>query len=352
MAPVTSSLTYAERLQTFEGYWDSHETTARQLAAIGHVYDRPPLEVLDQGSRCISCSAFVGRDLSIKALDDAGSTSRSYAHNFDNFKFHHPNCMRLSVRIPLDPQALLPGLHGYSIDNIRRKFEKRPVTTNAPITISRLPQSSSLFSLPTEIRLEIYAMVLPSLDAQTEIVTLNRDSARVITSVGYAKTGPRDTTKPNILRTCRAVNEEATDLLYSHTGFKFANTKILYLFLRSIGKAGRGLVESIDVHCGGREDAITFALLASCEKLRAITLRLPRPVIFFPGAPIWCIDGMSCLLGLSGLEQVTFGACESVPNYMNDEKRDAAIVRRELTRRKDTPSDIRSVPSYLRYERF
>ena len=333
-----SLLSYTERLQTFEGYWDDRKTTARQLAAIGHVCDRPPLESLVKGSRCVTCAAFVSQDLSVRTLE-ATTISHSYAEDFDNFGFHHPSCIRLQVRIPLEPQALFPGLYSYHLNSIRSKFERRSVAPNVPATSQRLPQSSSLFSLPAEIRLEIYKMILPSWDSMTEIVPLNRESARVITSMGYEKTGPRDTTKPNLLRTCRTVNEEAMDLLYSHTTFKFASTKVMFLFLRSVGKAGRELIKAVDIHCGHREDAISFALLASCEKLRAMTIRLPRQVLLFSRAPIWCIDGMACLLALSGLQEVTFGACESHFNYMTDDKPDAAIIRRELTRLKGAPGN-------------
>lgn len=340
-------LTYAERLQTFDDYWDNSNATARQLAAIGHIFDRPPLEARDEGSRCISCGAFVIKDLSIKALEGSSNSSRTYEDGFNSFNFHHPSCTRLQVRIPLDPQALLPGLHGSRIADLRRRFESKSPLRDVQTQAQRASQSSSLFSLPPEIRLEIYSMILPSLETITEIVTLNRDSPRVVTSMGYQKTGRRDTDKPNILRTCRAVNEEAMELLYSNTTFKFASTKVVYLFLRSIGHAGRQLIKSVDIHCGGREDAITFALLASCEKLRAICIRLPRPMILFPRAPIWIIDGMSSLLALNGLEEVTFGSCQSVFNYMSNDKPDAAIIREELSKPKGSPANIRWVKTYL-----
>src|ERR1700761_2014634 len=207
--PHFSSFTYSQRLRTFEGYWDENLTTARQLAAIGHIFDRPPLEMLEEGSRCITCEAFVRRDLSTRAFGDSTS-SRRFEEDFDSFNFHHPTCIRLQVRIPLDPQALLPGLQGYRLENLRNKFARREVRDRpVPSPERRSAQSSSLFSLPTEIRLEIYAMILPSLDPVTEIVTLNKDSARVITRIGSEKIGPRDTTKPNIIRTCKAVHEEA-----------------------------------------------------------------------------------------------------------------------------------------------
>ncbi|KAK3691168.1 hypothetical protein LTR37_018822 [Vermiconidia calcicola] len=325
-----SSYTYAERLQTFE-HWTDHQATAKQLAAIGHVH-------------------FVKRDLSTIALGDHAAASKSYESDFGNFNFHRPNCTRLQVRIPLEPQALLPGLHGYRLDSLRSRFERRAPVSNAASSTERLAQTSSLFSLPTELRLQIYAMVLPTFDPVTELLPLNRDSARVITRMGYEKTGPRDTSKPNLLRTCRTIGEEGLDMLYSNTTFQFQGThatKVMYLFLRSIGKNGRRLIKSVDLQCGNREDAISFALLASCEKLQAITIRLPRPVILFPRAPIWCIDGMSCLLSLSGLKEVTFGRCESSFNYMDDSKPDSAIIRRELTRAKGTAGDIRSVNGYL-----
>ena len=107
------------------------------------------------------------------------------------------------------------------------------------------------------------------------------------------------------------------------------------------------MITSIDILCGSREDAIAFALLASCDKLRKITIRLPRPVISFPGAPIWISDGTSCMLALSGLQEVAFGSCESSTNYMNDDKPDAAILRRELTRPRGGLGNIRSINGYL-----
>lgn len=340
-----SSFTYLERLRTFEGFWEEHHTTARQLAAIGHVYDRPPLEALEEGSRCITCSAFVRRDRSVQDLGDAPTSSPDDDH--DDFTFHHPNCVRLQVRLPLDRQALLPGRRAYRMNDLRAHWERKSSTRTAPTQPHRASQTSSLFNLPTEMRVEIYKLILPSLDPVTEIVNLNRDSSRVITSAGYHRTGPRDLTRANILQACRAVNEEAMDLLYTKTTFKFANSKVMYLFLRSIGEAGRGLIKDIDVYCGGREDAVAFALLAGCKKLRSIIIRLPRPMLLFPRAPIWIVDGVSALLALGGLEKVTFGACESFPSCMGDGKPDAAIIVKELTRPRGSPGDHKVILNYL-----
>lgn len=341
--------TYAERLQTFDGLWSEHMAAARQLAAIGHVSDRPPLETLEEGSRCISCGTFVQKERSVRALGDVAIDSGSYSGEFNGFNFHRPECVRLQVRIPMEPQALLAGLYSNKFESLRTTWERRSSTRSAGTPMAKVSQSSSLFSLPTEIRLEIYAMVLPTFDAETEIVSLHPDSARVITMQGAAKTGPRDTTKPNILRTCRTAHEEATDLIYSHTSFKFRSTKIMYLFLRSIGKPGRSLIRSTDVYCSGREDAIAFALLGSCEKLKTMTIRLPRPVLLFSKTPpIWMLDGVSCLLALSGLEEVKFGGCGSRVNSMNDEKPDATIIRKELTRPKHLPADGNIIREYLR----
>lgn len=338
-------MTYAERLSTFEVFWDGYETAARQLAAIGHVSDRPPLEALEAGSRCISCGAFVKKDLSIRALGDI-STGASYDENFENFNFHHPNCIRLQVRIPLEPQALLPGLYGHRFANVQNMWERRIKRQNQSAPSEKASQSSSLFSLPTEVRLEIYAMILPSLDPLTEIVTMNSESPRVITKQGSEKTGPLDLTKPNILRTCRTVNEEAMDIIYAHTTFRFASTKVMYLFLRAIGKNGRSMVTGVDVDCGQRDDAIAFALLASCEKLRRITIRLGRRVLFLPGSPLWLIEGVSCLLSLSGLKEVSF-VPSKFPIWMSDENEDAEVIRKALTRPRGTAGDDTIMKNHL-----
>lgn len=343
----THDLTYSERLNTFTGFWDDDLPVARQLAAIGHVCDRPPVEALDEGSHCITCNAFVNRETSVKAL--GGTSSSSYTADFSNFSFHQPSCTRLQVRIPLEPQAFM-GMYGYRMQDVRAKWERRIASHGRQTAPSeRVVQSSSLFSLPTELRLEIYKQILPEMEDVTPIVQLNKDSARVITDLGAKK--PRDARKLSLLRTCRAVHEEAMDLLYSNTRFVFygkEGTKVLYLFLRSIGQAGRDLVKSVDVQCGNREDAIAFALLGSCGKLQALTIRLPRPMILFTRPPIWCIDGMSCLLDLSGLREIKFDAPDIGGNYMQDTKPDAAIVRRELTRPKDTPGDLSEIMEYMR----
>lgn len=320
-------------------------TTARCLAATGHISDRPPLESLEAGSRCVTCSAFVRKGLSTRAFGDNGS--QDYLEYFRGFRFHLPHCQRLQVRIPLDPQALLGGLHGNGFQSLVSKFEKFSPGTKSATPTQRFPQTSSLFSLPTELRLEIYAQVLPHLDDVTEIVPLNRDSARVISKAGYEKTGPRDTTKHNVLRTCRAINDEASDLLYSSSTFRFAASKTMYLFLRSIGKRGRQLVHSVDVYCGSREDAMAFALLASCEQLQYLTVRLPRPKILPPRSPLWCVDGMSCLLSLSGLRSVKFGFCESSFGCMDDSRSDADVIRKALTRPKGAAGSLRTINGYL-----
>lgn len=349
MTAATPS-SYAERLETFRGFWDDDLAVARQLAAIGHICDRPPLEALDEGSHCVSCDAFVRREVAVKAL--GGSTSStSYEDGFSNFSLHGPSCTRLQIRIPLEPQSHF-GLYGFKMQDIWAKWERRISSQGRAPASSRVLQSSSLFSLPTELRLQIYRQILPELQVITPIVQLNKDSARVITDMGYSKTGPRDTTKANILRTCRAVHEEAADLLYSHTTFKFYGkdgTKILYLFLRSVGQAGRDLIKSIDVQCGSREDAIAFALLASCPKLQSLTVRLPRTVILIPRMPLWCVDGMSCLLAISGLASVNFDLPDTAPKYpwMSDDKPDASVLRKELTRPKDTPSDETVIGRYI-----
>ncbi|TKA31348.1 hypothetical protein B0A50_02193 [Salinomyces thailandicus] len=341
-----STSTYPDRLATFSGYWDDQEATARQLAAIGHVYDRPPLEAIEEGSRCSSCSNFVRRGLSARALE--GDTG-SYGESFEIFQFHRPHCIRLQVRIPLEPQATFGGLYGgFRMQEMRSRWERKIQPQIAQTSRFHVGQTSSLFSLPTELRLQIYSMILPSLDHVTEIVPINRDSSRVVTRTGQEKTGPRDLTKSNLLRTCRAIHNEALDILYTNRTYRFANAKTLYLFLRAIGRAGRDLLGQIDVYCGSREDAITFALLSTCPKLRAMTIRLPRPKLIFPRSPIWLVDGVACLLFLSGLEDVRFGDCGSnFPHYLNDPKDDAALIRRELTRPKWSPGNIRWVDGYL-----
>lgn len=340
-SPATLHLSYVARLQSFIGHWDDNLTTGRQLAAIGHVCDRPPLESLEEGSRCIACNKFIPKETSIRVLEGPIQRSQNYAES--SFSFHRPRCLRLQSRIPYE--SVSADLDGTGFDDIRSKWERKAKPRQTPRPEEH--QTSSLFLLPTELRLEIYSYLLPSLDPTTGIVPLYRDSIRMVTKGGFEKPGRRDKTRSNILLTCKAVHAEALDILFVNTTYDFTSSKNMYLFLRQIGRVGRQLLKSVDIICGQkREDAISFALLASCENLRSITIRLPRPRILFPVMPLWHTDAMACLLHISGLECVNFGAC-STPLHMKDGSHDAEVIRRQLTRPRGKPWDLREVEGVL-----
>lgn len=338
---ATLHLSYIARLDSFIGHWDENLTAGRQLAAIGHVCDRPPLESIEEGSRCIACNKFVPKETSIGVLEGPIQRSQNYADT--SFSFHSARCLRLQSRIPYESSSA--DLGATDFDDLRGRWERKSRPLQPPRPWEQ--QTSSLFALPAELRLEIYSYLLPTLDSPAEIVPINRDSIRMVTKAGFEKPGRRDKTKSNILLTCKAIHSEALDILFANTTYEFSSTKNLYLFLRQIGRIGRQLLKSVDVVCGQkREDAITFALLASCENLRSIIIRLPRPRILFPGMPLWHTDAMACLLHMSGLEEVRFGAC-STPLHMKGDSPDAEIIRRQLTRPRGTPWDLREVEGVL-----
>ena len=317
---------HSDRLKTFKDQWNGCEATIRQLAAIGHVCLSP------SSSRCLECQAVVSRESSIKALElslfnQPGEKPR------EPVTFHHANCNGLQMRIPLDLQSSLPGLHdGYRVSDVRNKFEQRSSGKRAVASTARETQTSSLFSLPTEIRLEIYSYILPKLEPVTKILPLNPDSYRIVTRTGYEKRHPRDITKTNLLCTCRAVHEEALDLLYSDRTYSFNTTMVLYLFLRHIGESGRRLLRSVDVAGGRREDPIAFALLACCPKLQEITVRLPRWRVVAPRLPLWCMEGLASLVELNELHAARFGAGKGPRYLLDDEITDAASIQQALTR--------------------
>lgn len=333
------NLSFASRMQSFQDQWPDHQTAARQLAALGHVCDRPPLESLEEGSRCIDCGMFIPKETSVQALEGSLASSSPTP-------FHYPKCTRLQLRIPLETQR-----HTIDYSSLVSSWERRSRAAMPPNPGPQpsLPQTKSgLFSLPTELRLQIYAYILPSLSALTEIVPLHRDSPRVITKSGFGRPARRDATKTNLLLACKAVYTEALDYLYANTTFRFDATRTLYLFLRHVGPTGRGMLRAVDVTCGQREDAVAFALLGACGELRCLTVRLARPRLLFPMAPLWVADGMACLLGVSGLEEVRFGECSKAKHMdMGDDKPDASVLRRELMRPRGSPSGIREVDGIL-----
>lgn len=330
------SLSFATRLNSFVDQWPANQTAARQLAALGHVCDRPPLESLEEGSRCVDCGLFIPKQPSVEALEGSMSSSSLTT-------FHKPKCTRLQIRMPLETNRTTMD---YS--SLVDRWDRRSRAPGNSRTQPELTQTSGLFSLPTELRLQIYSYILPSISEAIDIVPLHRDSPRTITKAGFDRPGHRDRTKANLLLACKAIYIEALDLLYSNTTFKIETTRTLYLFLRNIGHVGRQMLRAIDVTCGQREDAVAFALLGSCRELRSMTIRLARPKLLLPMAPLWVADGVACLLALSGLEEIKFGESSKASHMdISDDKPDAAILRRELMRPKGTQGGVREVDGIL-----
>ena len=98
------------------------------------------------------------------------------------------------------------------------------------------------------------------------------------------------------------------------------------------------------------DHAVAFALLAVCESLQSIRIRLPRPRLFLTRAPVWSMDGMTCLLMLRGLQEATFADETTLPpHYLSDRSGDdAALVRQLLTRtrKSDQEQCILDWPDY------
>jgi hypothetical protein len=268
----------------------------------------------------------------------------------------------LQIRIPLEWQTISVDSRGVktSLDfnTMRKRFETsnrdqtdlpepRPPANTAPKT--------NLFSLPVELRLQIYSLLLPRLPRVTSIVPLHRDSNRVVTLAGRNRIGQRDLTQTNLLATCKAIHHEALYFLFHKRVFRFeslssnnfnaTSSKTLYLFLRHIGARGRAELESVDICLGGREDAIAFALLASCHNLKSIKIRHAKRYIIAAYAPVWHLEGISSLLALRDIKNIEFGVIEGSGEEvcLQASDQDAQVVARELRKRRGEPSGIRFV---------
>jgi hypothetical protein len=344
---TATSLSLPERLLSFEGYWDEDEATARQLAAIGHVYDRPPLAALDEGTYCISCGAFVRREDSITSLQESIFKAPTRRENVTKtFAFHKSNCIRLQLRIPLELQTAPGRLHSL-VHSSHGPYPGSQVTKLDNLSCGvREARSHPLLALPTEIKMQIYSMIMPAMDRFTTIIATDREGTCLSTLSSFEERRLHILRRLHLLRTCSSIYDDARDIFFHATTYKFESSRVMYLFLRHIGSHGRQLLRSVDVVCGSREDAIAFALLAACPRLRSLAIRLPRPKLL-PGnrASLWILDGLACLLELSGLEEVTFGECDVLP-YLSDNTHDAEVLRRELTRPRGARSGIRWVDGF------
>jgi hypothetical protein len=312
----SQSLNYATRLETFSasGQWTDNLTTARQLSVLGHVSDHPPLQ-LEIGSHCIACDKFIPQATSIGVLEGSISSSGTYVNG--SFSFHITRCERLQLRFPLEPHKSLRRSIDFS--KVRGMWERK-VQQNQAREVEFLPrasQSSSLFSLPTEVRLIIYDYVLPSVHGVNKMMPLHRDSMRIVPEDTLFRPRRLDTTKANLLLTCKVMHSEALNLLYTGGTFRFDCSRDLYLFLRGIGHWGRQLLTSVELTSGDREDAIALSLLASCERLNTFTIRINRAKLVWRDAPMWVHEGAACLLALDGLETASVRTLNYVPTSSN-----------------------------------
>ncbi|QIX00019.1 hypothetical protein AMS68_005536 [Peltaster fructicola] len=342
MALPGSRLSYAERLQTFkDSYWENDLATARQLAAIGHVSDRPPLESLEEGSRCINCAVFKAKDASVTLLDNPITDHKFMEAEMTDF--HHKKCIRLATRMPRK----------------RLRSERWPLgrSPSPPSQPKRKPQcskrahgdDSSFMKLPVEIRLQIYGYILPRLGRRCHIQEDPYSSA-TFQLMAVPAVGPVSPGELDILRTCRTIHAEALSELYSKTELAFSSTKLLYIFLRTVGRRGRRFLQAVAIKYGSREDALAFALLACCESLATFRIMVARPTLMYPGAPFWIIDGIATMLDNSGIERVHFvrdvqsqAIRKSSLGLEDYSSTDTQVIRRELTRPRDSPSNVRFI---------
>jgi hypothetical protein len=280
----------------------------------------------------------------------------------------------LQIRIPLEWQSVFVESRSGKIDldfnTTRKRFETNDrgemsdrgetsdrggidLPERMPMEITR--PKTNLFSLPVELRLEIYSILLPRLPRVTHIVPLHRDSNRVVTLAGRNRIGHRDLTQTNLLATCKIIHHEALNFLFHRRVFRFeslssnnfnaTSSKTLYLFLRHIGARGRAALGSVDICLGGREDAIAFALLASCHNLKSIHIRHSKRHLMAAYAPVWHVEGIASLFSLRGIESIEFGAAEGSDEAvcLQASDQDAKIIVRELSRKRGEPSGIRFV---------
>lgn len=247
MAHSGSRLSYAERLDTFkDSYWDDSMATARQLAAMGHASDRPPLESLEQGSRCISCSFFMSKRSSIEWLD--GSINHDAFLMAQHHDFHHERCERLAIRMP----HRTPGNLHLTTKFLKRSARKSCLQyTNNRFVLQDSGADESLFwRLPVELRLQIYSYVLPKLKKNLAIVLRSATSLQLAIFTGFQAFTGRRPGGLQLLKTCQTMHDEALGDIYERTLFRFESTKLLYIFLRRIGQRGRRLLKAVDVRCG------------------------------------------------------------------------------------------------------
>lgn len=110
----------------------------------------------------------------------------------------------------------------------------------------------------------------------------------------------------SLLEVCCQIHDEAIGIFYHYNAFQLQSVAALKDFLSTIGPRRRAFIREIGLTYKGKGCPAAFKLLATCENLQKIVLRVSDNTLShcMHGLNLSCAHGVSHLLKIRGLETV------------------------------------------------
>ncbi|RDL36559.1 Uncharacterized protein BP5553_05911 [Venustampulla echinocandica] len=124
----------------------------------------------------------------------------------------------------------------------------RLIASKPPLDKAKGSNKVALLTLPVEIRLRIYDLLVVSRFDRTENPSWavgHTDQKLVLLDMGQFR--QYRTMEPGILQTCKQIYHEANSILYSQNVFAISEPKQVFRFIEQIGLANLKLVKTLDI---------------------------------------------------------------------------------------------------------
>lgn len=136
-----------------------------------------------------------------------------------------------------------------SVENIiPTPYRRDPQATVRSPTINETKPRPSLLTLPVEIRLQIYDLLLVSRSTREDNPSWPvGDTCQMMIMLSMSKDPQQRTMEPAILRICGQIHREAIPIIYSRNVFNFRQPDQMFRFMTQIGPTNLKLVRSLDM---------------------------------------------------------------------------------------------------------
>ncbi|KAJ5803074.1 uncharacterized protein N7503_005524 [Penicillium pulvis] len=165
-----------------------------------------------------------------------------------------------------------------SVENITPKpFRGDPQATVRSPTTNETKSRPSLLTVPVEIRLQIYDLLLVSRSTREDNPSWPvGDTCQVMIMLSMKKDPQQRTINPAIIRICGQIRREANPILYTGNVFNFRQPDQMFRFMTQIGPTNIKFVRSLDMWIPWKAEILPWLTLLNALSQEAAALKYVR----------------------------------------------------------------------------